>query len=187
MEKRGKPNFVSLALPILILIVFLHTTTTFVADINDNQPLNARISGLATGKISLYDSLKTNYRNISALSKFIIAGEWMLVISVALFILIKARISLRKDEESLGLSVQQRTHFRKDKSQTDIDVLYSIIKEKKAIRLPTISKIFGVKEEIAMGWCESLESGNLVDIRYPTIGGAEISLNEMIENEKDKK
>jgi len=53
-----------------------------------------------------------------------------------------------------------------------------IIKDKKVLKISTISKAFDIDKEKAMEWIKILESGDLCIIEYPTFGEPFIKIKE---------
>lgn len=140
------------------------------------------ISGNAIGNIDSLEEVATKYTGLSAISLIIIIGEWFVVLLILLFILIKGEVSLSKDLKEGPRKIKIST----SNEQTDLDTLYEIIMERKSLRLRTISKLFGISKQTALDWCRILEEGNLIIIRYPTIGDAKIILNEEKDDKKEE-
>ena len=61
-------------------------------------------------------------------------------------------------------------------NQTDLDILYNILKKKDKIHISSIQKSFNIDKNIAMEWCKTLESSNMASIEYPTLGEPYIEL-----------
>ena len=76
--------------------------------------------------------------------------------------------------------------YTKSRPETDIDILYKMLKEKKVLRLISVTKLFKINEATAIEWFEILEESNLGEIKYPTFGSPRIILIEK-ENEKKNK
>ena len=172
MEKK---RLFAILIPILFLIGISHLIlqlTIFGTGISNFN--EAGISGFSIGKLKLGEELKSN-SSISPISKWLIAMEWALLIFSMSFVLIKNKMEMKKEIESTKLPPKKVSKFHKT---TELDMLYSLIKEKKHLRLSTIAKIFKVKKEIALNWARTLESGNLVKISYPKFSEPEVFLNE---------
>ena len=60
------------------------------------------------------------------------------------------------------------------KTNTDLDLLYFLLREKKKLKIPTISKIFKIDKEKALEWCRILESHDYVIINYPSLSEPEV-------------
>ncbi|MCH7568387.1 MAG: hypothetical protein IIA87_03115 [Nanoarchaeota archaeon] len=179
VKKRGRINFLSILLTLIILIALVHTTLHIMIYGTGISGLGeSGISGLAIGKFALFEGLKENYSNMSPISKIFIAGEWIFVIVIIVITLIKGKIELKKDIQSIKINLNEKSQYAKSKSKTDLDVLYDILKEKKMLRMSAISKLFGVNKNTVMDWCKILEEGDLATVKYPTVGEPEIILNE---------
>ncbi|MBI2546622.1 alpha/beta fold hydrolase [Candidatus Woesearchaeota archaeon] len=62
--------------------------------------------------------------------------------------------------------------------QTDIDLLYRMLAEKKKLKLSQVSANFGISKVQAEEWARILEDNKLAKIHYPLLGDAEIILLE---------
>lgn len=109
--------------------------------------------------------------NISLIS-FI--GLWVLLLIITFIAF--AHFLKSKNEEHIQVNLNKWT--KKGKSGTDIDTLYSILKEKKKLNLGTIARVFKVTKENALDWSKILESHELVIIDYPTFGEPIVKIYE---------
>ena len=75
----------------------------------------------------------------------------------------------RIDLEAIKKLVKQKLPY-----QTDIDVLYALIKEYKKRKISEIAKIFGVSKEKAEEWANILEESQLAKLHYPAMGEPEL-------------
>ena len=183
MKKKGKIKISSMLLVLLTLIAVAHTGIQFLIFGTGIEGIDqAALSGLAIGDVSIFEGIKQKYYAISDTSRYIIAVEWLVVLAIILIILIKGRIDLKKDTSHENIKVKHK----KPKPETDLDILYEMLKKKKSIRILTISKIFGVKKEIAIDWCNILESGDMAEIKYPIVGSPKLILPETLAKD-DKK
>ena len=131
------------------------------------------ISGLSIDDSSGSDS-KQNNAQISTKSLIILFSEWLFLIAIITFTLIKGKIE-SKNELSLS-NIKEK--YEKGENRTDLDILYDILKEKKHLSLNSISKIFKVSKEVAKSWSETLEAGDLATLFYPRIGDPELVLKK---------
>jgi hypothetical protein len=172
--KRGKVSLIALVLGFSMILAVAHLIGHIVVF---GSPFEGGtgVSGLVVGDLS-YESLKGSYDEMSALSRTIIIGEWALIFMI-LFIAVarrvNSRIKLKKDLEGINLS-----SYGGSKTKTDIDVLHDILKEKKHLRMSSISEIFKIEYNLAMEWGKILESGDLATIRYPMLGEPEVVIAE---------
>ena len=172
---KEKNKIIAIIVPTLFLVTIIHSIlqlTIFGTGISNFN--EAGISGFSIGKLTVGEEFKNN-NSISLLSKIIIALEWALLLSAIIFVLIKNKMEIKKEIENTKLPEKKISRFHKT---TELDTLYTLIKEKKHLRLSTIAKIFKVRKETALNWARTLESGNLVKISYPKFGEPEIFLNE---------
>jgi len=71
---------------------------------------------------------------------------------------------------------------KKSKSETDLDVLYHLLQNKKTLNTRTISKVFKITNEKALEWAKILENHKLVTIDYPTFSIPEVKIYEKQDN-----
>lgn len=121
---------------------------------------------------SVSEGILKSYNEISKTSKILLIAQWMAVLIVLVFIFV-SDMGVRRKE-----IIDIKSKKIAEKSGTDLDTLYSVLQEKKKLRLSTIAKSFNVDEDIAMEWCKILESGNLAYIDYPGIGEPVIRLSK---------
>lgn len=62
--------------------------------------------------------------------------------------------------------------------ETNIDKLYSLIKEKKSISIDDAAKKFGLTEHIIEEWCRMLEEHGMIELHYPAFGKPEIRIRK---------
>ena len=75
---------------------------------------------------------------------------------------------------------------QKGRFETDLDILYKILKEKKRMRINLIAKTFEISEEQALDWGKILEDNKIATLEYPAFYGTELILNEEeMNNEKE--
>ncbi len=182
VDKQLLETKVSTAIMALVVaFVALHTVYLIVNAPSVPGESPSALSGLATGRLGW---VQDQYSTMSPQTKMILAAEWMLVIFIALFSLIRGRMRLNKELKKVD--IKGRSKFHKEKPETDIDVLYEMLQKDKSIRLGAIGKIFGVNTKTALEWCRILESCDLAEIHYPTVGDPKIILNEPKENNVEK-
>lgn len=174
-EDRGKV-LVTTAILLIALVAF-HTYYNFYGL---GFPTSKSISGN-----SVSDDPDTSTSKVSTKTRWIIASEWFLVILVMLYILIKAKKRFQKEAKTDD-SIKN-VSLKKGRNKTDIDLLYELLLAKKSLRITAIAKYFKVSKEVAMGWCQILEEGNLAEITYPTVGDPKIGLYENEEKQNETK
>jgi len=101
--------------------------------------------------------------------------QWFILISIILFAY--ARYLKKKKYEKVTLNIQE---IRKKKSgtETDLDLLYRALKDKKKLPIDLISKSFKIDKEKAIEWSKILENSGLATLEYPAFGEPEVKLNE---------
>ncbi len=180
MEKRGY-IVLGLLVALIVLVIVIHAGLhitfygTGIAGLGEKS-----ISGLSIGPISgdtIKETLEQRFPNLSFLSKIFLIIEWLALVGVLLTIFILKKAGHHKEDTSIDESIRMKTISR-GKSKTDIDVLYELLKEKKRLRIPSITKLFDVKEETALEWAKILESNNLVSVNYPRVGDPELVITE---------
>ncbi len=119
-----------------------------------------------------------------------INANWVKYISggLVIFILFLASLMkfIRSKKSKHESSLPRRNLPKKSKSETDLDVLYNLIKTKKVLNLDSVSRIFKIPKEKSLEWVKILESHDLVAIEYPTFSTPIIKTNEK-ENKKQTK
>lgn len=183
MQKRGKLG--NLTIFLLLLLVVLHTLIHFAAH-------GTGIKGF--GEKGIYSPLieKEKLERIYPLkpssSSLILIIEWILIIAFTTLTYTKQKNKLSKNysskEEESTKEVLPKTN---EEISTDLDRLYSLLKQKKRIKISDICNIFKINREIAMQWAMTFESGNLASIRYPRMGEPEIVLIEESSEDKNEK
>ncbi|MCX6748536.1 MAG: hypothetical protein NT076_02940 [Candidatus Pacearchaeota archaeon] len=156
MAKEDKPIFLKVLL-VIIIIALLNVGTLLYMYGNFSDG----ISGF-----SIFEITSNAYQQVSKTSKMFFIAEWSLIFIFLFFSMFKdSKIRSRIREV-------QSIKLKKELNQTDIDVLYNLIKDKKQLRISTISKVFEVNEDIAIDWVNILEAANFVKTDY--LGGEAI-------------
>lgn len=171
MEKRGSYRVLNSIITLVVTLAVLNTAAHF-ALYGTGVPGVAEqgVSGFAIGKIT-GEQIKLNYVGLPSFSKLLIIGEWGLLVILILVSLIGDKAHLKKHVIAITL----KPH---DKSKTDIDVMYDLIKERKKVSLDTIAETFKIKEETASEWAKILEEANLATVHYPRFGEPEVRIKE---------
>lgn len=188
MEKRGDTKIAKAMMALVILVLVIHITAHFMIYGTGVKGFGEKgVSGLSIGSLEIdgkaIDAFRSDNPESNNISKYIIAGEWVVLIAILLYILVKGKMKLDKEIKSEELTKREIRPHRGN--ETDIDILYDLLKEKKEIRLAVIAKSFGVSESTALEWCKILEEGDLATLKYPTVGSPKLVLIGE-ENEKAK-
>ena len=112
--------------------------------------------------LTIKESVANAYKDIPPLSKAALVGQWLVLIAILVFVTITDNKIKIKTGEITSFDLAKMSQQR----GTDLDTLYNLLKEKKQIRVSTVSKVFKVKKNTAMEWGKILESGNLAKIDY---------------------
>lgn len=183
MGKRGK--VLAVFLSFFVLLILLHSVYhLFIYGTGISGFAEVGISGVVVGDKDFRDELVafTSESFGKGVSKWILIAEWSALMVVILFSIVRRKISSKKEIESLNL---KKSKIGRKGPSTDLDSLYEILKEKKHLKLSTISKVYGINEDVAMSWGKTLESGNLVKVDYPLFGEPRFVYSEK-EPEKTK-
>jgi len=162
MSKEEKPIFLRVLLAVIIL--FLIDIGLFFYKYFPDKGF--------TG-FSVKEMVFGTYTQVPLASKVFVVIEWALLVSILLFVYIRDKGINNEKDDITGVDLSKMT----EKWGTDIDTLFNLLKTKKQIRISTVSKLFNVNRDVAIGWCKTLESGNLALIEYPQ-GGPVIKINE---------
>ena len=170
---------------LVIVVALFHTLITFVVFTSPegNGLLNDGIKGI-TGRVSF--DIPTNFSQLETTHIIVLAVEWILVTIIIIVVLVKGKMRLSKDIKDTRDITRHGVQFKKERQETDLDLLYKLLKEKKVLRLAVISGVFGVGRSTALEWARILEAGDLATIRYPTVGDPKILLNEGEKSEDDE-
>ena len=121
---------------------------------------------------SVSETISSAINETPAYSKIFLVAQWGILVAVLIFSFVKDRSNEDVDEEISEIKVKSLYK----KNSTDLDALYTLLKNKKKLKISAISKFFNIEEGTAMEWCRTLESGDLASIEYP-IGGPVIKIN----------
>ena len=152
-EKEEKPGFFKFL--ILVGLILIANMGFFTYTYRGN------FSGYAVS-----EGIVKTYVGISPLSKILFAIQWIVILLAAIFIRFRDKKLISKTIDIKAINLKRAS----GKSATDLDTLYSILQEKKKLKISTISKAFKINEDTAFEWCKILEAGNLAVIDYPGVG-----------------
>jgi hypothetical protein len=111
---------------------------------------------------------------IALTSKIFLAFQWGILLLLLLFLFFRDKRFKIKENELKGLSLKNI----QVKNGTDLDNLHALLKNKKTLRISTISEFFKVDEDTVLEWGKILESGNLATIEYPTFDETTLKIVE---------
>ncbi|MEM3113485.1 MAG: DUF4234 domain-containing protein [Candidatus Pacearchaeota archaeon] len=110
---------------------------------------------------------------------FIIQG---IILGVIIFAIIGRTIKNRKQKSA---PIHVDINVKKSKAQTDLDIFYNLLKQKKRIGVDVIAESFNISEEKALEWAKMLENEEIVSIDYPFLSSPEVVFIEKNNSEKN--
>ncbi len=111
--------------------------------------------------------------------------QWFFILLIIIFFYIKFLRHKRKEKEQ---EKEVFTPKRKTKgAETDLDVFYEMLKNKKNMKLSLISESFKINSETALEWGKILENSNLAKIDYPAFSEPVIKIISTEKEEKEEK
>ncbi len=157
--------FLSALLLVGVMHVFFHF---FVLRAGLYGLFDNGISGLQIAEDGLLDKLKANFFSVqSTSSATILIIEWVVIFTFGVFFILFRRAQDKKEMDSLNLGKEK---VQKTWTNTDLDNLYEVLKERKSLKLSTISKAYKVEKDVVMSWGRALEQADLVKVVYPMFG-----------------
>ena len=164
---------------VVVLIFFINIAVFFIkfGDVDDgSEAINqSGFTGLSVGR-----DVADLYISLPFVSKIFLMVQWGLLLLLLIYVGFRDKEVTKNQNELAGLDLNQ---IRK-KSETDLDALYTLLKQKQQLRVATVSKAFDIKEDLAMEWGKILESGRLAYIDYPKFGGPLIRIKNKDEPEE---
>jgi hypothetical protein len=161
MDKKAvRVLFVSLLL-VGILHGFFHF---FILKTGVSELAGTGMSGLALTETNWLDDIKAKASPGNSLSGTVLAVEWgVILLALALMAIRRKKL----DKEEFDLVNVAKLKVEKTWTKTDLDNLYEVLKERKDLKLQTISKAYGVDKNVVMSWGRALETAGLIRIEYP--------------------
>ncbi|MEK6908898.1 MAG: hypothetical protein AABX23_02500 [Nanoarchaeota archaeon] len=173
-NKRGRG--LNIVISLIILFAVIHGTTHIILfGTSLSLVKTIGLSGLAIGDTNtenIENSIKQNEK-ITLPSIMIIIAEWVLIFSL---------LTLSSIKKHVAESMQKSTHIelikKKNKSDTEIDVLYEMLKKNKRIALSRLAELFKVDKKVVEEWGKILEENGYVVVDYPRFGEIELRLKD---------
>jgi hypothetical protein len=173
-NKRGRA--LKIVISLIILLAIIHGVVhiiLFATNLSLIQTIG--LSGRAIGDTNTENielAVRQNEK-IPLPSILVIIAEWVLVFSLL------ALSSIRKH---VAEAAQKASHIelvkKKNKSDTDIDLLYEMLKKNKRITLSKLAELFKVDKKVVEEWGKILEENGYVVVDYPRFGEIELRLKE---------
>lgn len=99
--------------------------------------------------------------------------QWLILLLVIILAYTKFLKHRKEEDEKIENFVIPKPS---SKAETNMDVFYSLLMEKKSLSMGTISKVFKLSKEKALEWAKILEDHDLATIEYPAFSDAEIKI-----------
>jgi len=158
-------------------ILLIAVIAFFLSIINLAYKLKKQNS-ILTG-FSVVSKVGEMYSSLPTTSKFILFLQLGVFILILLYAAFKDRGILQDKKELDKINLKESSR----PSETDLDVLYKLLKEKNKLRISTITRAFKIDKALAMEWGKTLEEGGLAVIDYPRFSGPVLKL----QNNQNKK
>ncbi|MBS3083453.1 hypothetical protein J4423_01470 [Candidatus Pacearchaeota archaeon] len=180
MKKKRK--HVGRAILIILTLAILVSTHIyyFLGNPFDLKLLSGGISGQAIAE-KITENINEKKIEISFKEKIILGAEWILVIMIFLRLLIQSKAELKEYEV-----VITKEKIRQGASNTDLDTLYNLLKERKKLSVKSLAIYFKVEESTIISWARILEEANLLTIHYPNFGHPILILTEEVTTNDSK-
>ncbi|MEK6917707.1 MAG: hypothetical protein AABW51_02055 [Nanoarchaeota archaeon] len=101
--------------------------------------------------------------------------QWVILLVVVIFAYTKFLKHRKEEEEKIKDFVIPSP---KSKAETNFDVFYNLLKDKKSLNTSTIATAFSISKEQALEWGKILEEHDLVSIEYPAFSDPEVIVTE---------
>ena len=160
----GKRGFV-----VIFLIVIVLGGLNLFLYFDQGGVSYAALSGMVV------DELNVNLNPNINLSTIIFISQWVLLMLIVLIAFVK-HLKGRKSE-AVRINYSELKN-KKTKANTDLDILYKILKDRKKLKVSVIASTFKITREQALEWGRILENYNLASIEYPAFSQPEIILKE---------
>ncbi|MEK6847191.1 MAG: hypothetical protein AABY16_03430 [Nanoarchaeota archaeon] len=167
-KKKEKSRALKVVVSLLTLAVLAHTFYSFYS------ANNYSLSGISGKAIS--EDIDEASSKISFKHRLILAGEWLLIILIFMVSLIRAKMEIRGVERVMVTNIKTPRGI----ARTDLDLMYELVKEKKAIKIKALANYFKVDEKTIVDWARILEEANLIRLNYPAVGEPQVVLNEEV-------
>ena len=148
-----------------------------------NLMYKLKIQGPSLTGFSVVTKVGEVYSSLPTTSKLVLFLQLGVFILILLYAAFKDRGVLEDKKELEKINLKEISKS----SETDLDVLYKLLKEKNKVRISTITKVFKIDKALAMEWGKTLEEGGLAVIDYPRFSGPVLKLQKNENKNKLKK
>jgi|TARA_Y100000310_G_scaffold340701_1_gene437408 hypothetical protein len=115
-----------------------------------------------------------------------ILGISLMLLSLLGYRLNKRKMPKKEETKKERLIEIKGMEIKREKYETDFDVLYKLVKRRGSIKLSEIEKYFGIDKKLAEEWCMILEGHSMLKLHYPPFGEPELKV-EKEANERNKR
>lgn len=162
-------------LPVVVLVAVLHLVFHFsVWGTGIPGFAEGGISGLAVGKSGVGEEATGVFSLSVSFSQILIVIEWVFIFMALIFVYIGGKANYKKEIVDLKSLKENKEGGR----NTEIDVLYEILRERKRIGFFAIGQAFDVEEEMVRVWADTLSNGGMAMVDYPRTGDPQLVLIE---------
>ena len=159
----------------LAIIILISTHLYYLFD----EPLNLKLFSSGISGKAIIDEIGQKNIEINFKERIVLGAEWILVIMILLRLLIQSKLEF--EEYEVVITHQK---LKQGSSNTDLDTLYSLLKEKKKLAVKALAIYFKVDESTIIAWARILEEANLLTIHYPSFGHPILMITqEVVTNE----
>ena len=102
---------------------------------------------------------------------YIVLSIGLAIIGFIVWLYIRSR---QQKNRKIDDAPKRTLEAKPEQYETDIDLLYRILIDKKRMKLSEIMNDFGVTEKHALEWAKILENHGLAKLKYPAFGEAEL-------------
>lgn len=172
MIKEERPIFFKTLL-IAIFVILLNLGFFAYASIDFSNATGFSIK-------STFSNLSKNYNNMLSVNKYFLLLELVALSFILIFAFKRdKRFYFIKEKEANLKIIRTKGLYR-----TDLDDLYTTLKEKKELTISAIAKLFNISKETVIEWCRILEAGDLAYVDYPSFGDPVLKLKEQLQLKK---
>tara|TARA_Y100000310_G_C20660990_1_gene804769 strand:+ start:510 stop:1685 length:1176 start_codon:yes stop_codon:yes gene_type:complete len=95
--------------------------------------------------------------------------------------------STEKKPQKKEVASLDKINIKREKYETDFDILYKFVQKRKSIKFSEIEKYFKISKDLVEEWCSIMESHGLLKVYYPPFGEPELRTKHSKESKNPKK
>ena len=159
----SKLKIISIFTLIIILVLVHNYYLFFSSSLSDDKN---SISGNAIDEGGNEITTESNEWDVKKVA--FVVGEWAVVLGILMYLLIKSKMHSHPviHDEYLVTNIKKSNKV----SETELDILYKVLVEKKELPITELAKYFKVTDKIMIEWCTILEEAKMIIVKYPLIG-----------------